>query len=151
MDQELSAYRGVTFDFPGVTLERLEPWKANVRCTYSCMHLIYDSILQVIRRGHTTGTGQSSLCIRTYALQILVKGKMVFLGSYETEEDAAHAFDRAALTVAGYGATLNYPLALYTAELPELLGQSTFYNGYNACCCLVSRQQEDFPHCAATV
>lgn len=56
-------------------------------------------------------------------MQVMINGQRMCLGVCDTPEDAAHMFDRAAITTAGCDATLNYPLALYAAEVSQLIGQ----------------------------
>ncbi|XP_027065220.1 AP2-like ethylene-responsive transcription factor At1g79700 [Coffea arabica] len=52
------------------------------------------------------------------------KGRQVYLGAYDDEEAAAHAYDLAALKYWGQDTTLNFPLATYQKELKEMEGQS---------------------------
>ena len=47
-------------------------------------------------------------------------GKQVHLGSFTTQEQAAHAYDAAALKMRGWGAETNFPTELY-AEDPLLV------------------------------
>ncbi|XP_057820694.2 ethylene-responsive transcription factor WRI1 isoform X2 [Cryptomeria japonica] len=48
------------------------------------------------------------------------KGRQVYLGAYEDEETAAHAYDLAALKYWGSETTLNFPSTTYTKELEEM-------------------------------
>ncbi|EIE22943.1 hypothetical protein COCSUDRAFT_15728, partial [Coccomyxa subellipsoidea C-169] len=43
--------------------------------------------------------------------------RQIYLGGFATEEEAAHAYDLAALGCKGYNAETNFPLATYSAEL----------------------------------
>ncbi|XP_019155772.1 PREDICTED: AP2-like ethylene-responsive transcription factor At1g16060 [Ipomoea nil] len=52
------------------------------------------------------------------------KGRQVYLGAYDDEEAAAHAYDLAALKYWGQETILNFPLATYEKELKEMEGQS---------------------------
>ncbi|KAG6669617.1 hypothetical protein CIPAW_01G256800 [Carya illinoinensis] len=52
------------------------------------------------------------------------KGRQVYLGAYDNEEAAAHAYDLAALKYWGQETILNFPLATYQEELKEMEGQS---------------------------
>nr|WPD49285.1 AINTEGUMENTA-like protein [Agave tequilana] len=52
------------------------------------------------------------------------KGRQVYLGAYDDEEAAAHAYDLAALKYWGHDTILNFPLATYQEELKEMEGQS---------------------------
>ncbi|XP_041020969.1 AP2-like ethylene-responsive transcription factor At1g16060 [Juglans microcarpa x Juglans regia] len=52
------------------------------------------------------------------------KGRQVYLGAYDDEEAAAHAYDLAALKYWGQETILNFPLATYQEELKEMEGQS---------------------------
>ncbi|CDO98253.1 unnamed protein product [Coffea canephora] len=52
------------------------------------------------------------------------KGRQVYLGAYDDEEAAAHAYDLAALKYWGQDTILNFPLSTYGNELSEMEGQS---------------------------
>ncbi|XP_027121550.2 AP2-like ethylene-responsive transcription factor At1g16060 [Coffea arabica] len=52
------------------------------------------------------------------------KGRQVYLGAYDDEEAAAHAYDLAALKYWGQDTILNFPLSTYENELSEMEGQS---------------------------
>ncbi|XP_060205297.1 AP2-like ethylene-responsive transcription factor At1g16060 [Lycium barbarum] len=52
------------------------------------------------------------------------KGRQVYLGAYDDEEAAAHAYDLAALKYWGQDTILNFPLSTYEKELKEMEGQS---------------------------
>ncbi|KAK9824107.1 hypothetical protein WJX72_007799 [[Myrmecia] bisecta] len=48
------------------------------------------------------------------------RGKQIYLGGYNTEDDAARAYDLAALKYWGDQATLNFAMESYSEELPDL-------------------------------
>ncbi|CAL1358650.1 unnamed protein product [Linum trigynum] len=52
------------------------------------------------------------------------KGRQVYLGAYDDEEAAAHAYDLAALKYWGPETILNFPLATYEKEIKDMEGQS---------------------------
>ncbi|XP_024197176.1 AP2-like ethylene-responsive transcription factor At1g16060 [Rosa chinensis] len=52
------------------------------------------------------------------------KGRQVYLGAYDDEEAAAHAYDLAALKYWGQDTILNFPLATYHKEMNDMEGQS---------------------------
>ncbi|CAK7338135.1 unnamed protein product [Dovyalis caffra] len=52
------------------------------------------------------------------------KGRQVYLGAYDDEQAAAHAYDLAALKYWGPETILNFPLSTYQNELKEMEGQS---------------------------
>ncbi|CAK9310337.1 unnamed protein product [Citrullus colocynthis] len=59
------------------------------------------------------------------------KGRQVYLGAYDDEEAAAHAYDLAALKYWGTETVLNFPILTYRDELKEMEGQSREeYIGY---------------------
>ncbi|KAL8123124.1 AP2-like ethylene-responsive transcription factor At1g16060 [Apium graveolens] len=52
------------------------------------------------------------------------KGRQVYLGAYDAEVAAAHAYDLAALKYWGQETTLNFPLSTYEEEIKEMDGMS---------------------------
>lgn len=52
------------------------------------------------------------------------KGRQVYLGAYDDEEAAAHAYDLAALKYWGHETILNFPVDTYQEELKEMEDQS---------------------------
>ncbi|XP_061964048.1 AP2-like ethylene-responsive transcription factor At1g79700 [Populus nigra] len=52
------------------------------------------------------------------------KGRQVYLGAYDDEEVAAHAYDLAALKYWGPETILNFPLSTYQNQLKEMEGRS---------------------------
>ncbi|XP_075098394.1 AP2-like ethylene-responsive transcription factor At1g16060 [Nicotiana tabacum] len=52
------------------------------------------------------------------------KGRQVYLGAYDDEGAAAHAYDLAALKYWGSETILNFPLSTYEKEIIEMEGQS---------------------------
>nr|AUY63108.1 AP2/ERF transcription factor [Panax notoginseng] len=52
------------------------------------------------------------------------KGRQVYLGAYDDEAAAAHAYDLAALKYWGHQTILNFPVSTYQEELNEMEGQS---------------------------
>ncbi|KAL8117449.1 hypothetical protein AgCh_015369 [Apium graveolens] len=52
------------------------------------------------------------------------KGRQVYLGAYDDEAAAAHAYDLAALKYWGQDTILNFPLSTYEDEIKEMDGQS---------------------------
>ncbi|KAH9806256.1 AP2-like ethylene-responsive transcription factor [Citrus sinensis] len=52
------------------------------------------------------------------------KGRQVYLGAYDDEEAAAHAYDLAALKYWGPDTILNFPLSTYQKELKDMEGLS---------------------------
>lgn len=52
------------------------------------------------------------------------KGRQVYLGAYDDEAAAAHAYDLAALKYWGQDTILNFPLSTYEDEVKEMDGQS---------------------------
>lgn len=56
-------------------------------------------------------------------LQISAGGKTTSLGDHDTEEEAARAFDRAAINKAGAGARTNFNIEEYKDEIADLQGK----------------------------
>mmetsp|Transcript_32611 Transcript_32611/g.103915 ORF Transcript_32611/g.103915 Transcript_32611/m.103915 type:complete len:275 (-) Transcript_32611:185-1009(-) len=56
--------------------------------------------------------------------QISAFGKTTSLGDHDTEEEAARAFDRAAINKGGRNAVTNFEVAEYQHEVEELMGMS---------------------------
>jgi AP2-like factor (euAP2 lineage) len=52
-----------------------------------------------------------------------LQGKQLYLGGFETEEDAARAYDLAAIACKGPEVHTNFPASFYAEELLELEGQ----------------------------
>ncbi|XP_052180586.1 AP2-like ethylene-responsive transcription factor At1g16060 [Diospyros lotus] len=52
------------------------------------------------------------------------KGRQVYLGAYDEEAAAAHAYDLAALKYWGQDTVLNFPLSTYEEQIKEMEGQS---------------------------
>ncbi|CAN1811855.1 AP2-like ethylene-responsive transcription factor At1g79700 [Linum perenne] len=52
------------------------------------------------------------------------KGRQAYIGAYDDEQAAAHAYDLAALKYWGPETILNFPLATYEKELTDMEGQS---------------------------
>ena len=61
--------------------------------------------------------------IKRCGLQISALGRTVSLGDHDTEEEAAQAFDRAAINKSGRSAKTNFPMTSYEAEITELTGE----------------------------
>lgn len=61
--------------------------------------------------------------IRPPALQISAGGKTTSLGDHDTEEEAARAFDRAAINKGGTAAKTNFAMRHYTDEISDLQGE----------------------------
>ena len=53
-----------------------------------------------------------------------LKGRQLYLGGFNSEEDAARAYDIVALSCKGLHVATNFPSAAYTAELAELAGST---------------------------
>ena len=59
---------------------------------------------------------------RRWEASIWLAGRQVYLGGFEEEEDAARAYDVAALAVRGANAPTNFGPSRYTADLATLAG-----------------------------
>lgn len=62
-------------------------------------------------------------------MQISAQSRTVSLGDHDTEEEAAQAFDRAAINRSGRSANTNFPMAIYEAEITELTGKQGVLKG----------------------
>ncbi|XP_063942060.1 AP2-like ethylene-responsive transcription factor At1g16060 [Daucus carota subsp. sativus] len=72
---------------------------------------------------HKTGRFEAHLWDKDSSTnQLKRKGKNVYLGSYDDEESAAHAYDLAALKYRGPTATLNFSVELYEKDVREMNG-----------------------------
>ena len=72
--------------------------------------------------GNATGDqicGFVVCCRQTYRWEasLWLNARQIYLGGFATEEEAAHAYDLAALGCKGSNAETNFPLATYSAEL----------------------------------
>ena len=72
---------------------------------------------------------------KVFGLQISANGKTTSLGDYDTEEQAAIAFDRASISKVGRNAKTNFPLDNYADEINQLEGilQSTVMHALDDC------------------
>lgn len=59
------------------------------------------------------------------AVQISANGKTTSLGDHDTEEEAARAFDRAAINKDGSRARTNFPIDQYETEVDDLQSKIT--------------------------
>jgi hypothetical protein len=57
-----------------------------------------------------------------------LKGRQLYLGGFNSEEDAARAYDIVALSCKGLHVATNFPSATYTAELAELAGSTQVWS-----------------------
>jgi hypothetical protein len=53
-----------------------------------------------------------------------LNGRQLYLGGFNSETDAARAYDIVALSCKGLHVATNFPSATYTAELSELAGST---------------------------
>ena len=67
-----------------------------------------------------------------------LSGKQLYLGGFESEEDAARAYDIAALASKGLDVPTNFGMASYQAELQQLKDASKVGEaaGQGSTCCL---------------
>ena len=81
-------------------------------------------------KNRTFTTDAYKVCLKKskviHAMQISALGRTVSLGDHDTEEEAAHAFDRAAINKAGRAAKTNYPMSAYENEITELTGKQWY-------------------------
>ena len=64
-----------------------------------------------------------AVCRQTFRWEasLWLNGRQLYLGGFQTEEEAAHAYDLAALGCKGPTAEINFPVASYTAEMSNEL------------------------------
>lgn len=58
-----------------------------------------------------------------YEASLWLNRKQVYLGGYDSEEEAAKAYDLAALLFKGEASPTNFPLKAYEKELSDLKGE----------------------------
>ncbi|KAL3623292.1 Ethylene-responsive transcription factor wri1 [Castilleja foliolosa] len=79
------------------------------------------SIYRGVTRHRWTGRFEAHLWDKTTWNSIQNKrGKQIYLGAYDNEEDAARTYDLAALKYWGPPSILNFPLEAYTKEIEEM-------------------------------
>lgn len=83
--------------------------------------LIKQRASNIARGVHATDNGQ-------WAAQIHIMGKMIYLGRYATEEDAARAYDLKVFETYGNDAIFNFPDRLHEPP-PQKLGWKNKYKG----------------------
>ena len=71
-----------------------------------------------------TGAGPARRLTQRWEASLWLTGKQLYLGGFESEEDAAHAYDLAALACKGRGVPTNFPASKYSAELAEVAAYS---------------------------
>ncbi|KAL6495770.1 Ethylene-responsive transcription factor wri1 [Orobanche gracilis] len=79
------------------------------------------SIYRGVTRHRWTGRYEAHLWDKTTWNSIQNKrGRQIYLGAYDNEEDAARTYDLAALKYWGLGTILNFPAEVYTKEVDEM-------------------------------
>ncbi|KAL6570302.1 Ethylene-responsive transcription factor wri1 [Orobanche minor] len=79
------------------------------------------SIYRGVTRHRWTGRYEAHLWDKTTWNSIQNKrGRQIYLGAYDNEEDAARTYDLAALKYWGPGTILNFPPEVYTKEVEEM-------------------------------
>lgn len=115
-----SHFRGVTLFKPTMK------WRAQARILYPFSASNQRPPATTIALGVTATAGKVWLL-----LQISAGGKTTSLGDHDTEEEAARAFDRAAINKAGVQAKTNFSVQDYKAEIEDLQGAFPFLTAAN--------------------
>ncbi|KAH9306691.1 hypothetical protein KI387_011095, partial [Taxus chinensis] len=116
-----SIYRGVTKYV--ITLPYLYPQKLAAAFVFSFpgKSLMIDNYSFQNFRHRWTGRYEAHLWDKSCWNETKnKKGRQVYLGAYEDEETAAHAYDLAALKYWGSETTLNFASTTYTKELQDM-------------------------------
>jgi hypothetical protein len=66
-----------------------------------------------------------------YEASLWLRRRQVYLGGYNSEEDAARAYDVAALLFKGRTSPTNFPVECYEDQLTQLDGESKASHPYN--------------------
>ncbi|XP_078443060.1 integrase-type DNA-binding superfamily protein, partial [Wolffia australiana] len=83
------------------------------------------SVYRGVTRHRWTGRFEAHLWDKdSWSESLKKKGRQVYLGAYDDEEAAAHAYDLAALKYWGKDTVLNFPLPTYQEKIKEMEEQS---------------------------
>lgn len=81
--------------------------------------------------GHGSGDGGKTYrgvsrhrMTQRWEASLWLNGRQLYLGGFDTQEDAAHAYDLAALACKGPNATVNFSPVTYAGQLQEVAGFS---------------------------
>lgn len=83
-------------------------------------HVIRQQLISLVQQMHCV----HARLTQRWEASLWLTGKQLYLGGFESEEDAAHAYDLAALACKGRGVPTNFPASHYRAELAEVASYS---------------------------